>query len=204
MVGKDENVFNVHEDRLFEVSPFFKAAFESKFREATNRSMSLPEDDTDVVEQFVQWVYFGTLDYERLKEMKDLESPGFELTFRLYVFADKYDLAQIKSLICKDMFKAFKGINWGRLDKDTLTYVYQSTVKNDLLRTMIKDALVWKTTCAWYEMEENLLWLHNMQDLAFDVTVSLAKRANGKLTVDPFTLDFKQYCAQSGASKLGG
>ena len=54
VVGESNTAFHVHEADLFDASPFFKAAFTSDFRESAERSMTLPEDDEDIFELFIE------------------------------------------------------------------------------------------------------------------------------------------------------
>ncbi|KAI4708477.1 hypothetical protein J4E89_006533 [Alternaria sp. Ai002NY15] len=93
----------VYRNMLSAVSPYFRGAFEGSFVEATDRFMSL----TDVTEQtFPIDVQSGREKPKELKEMEGLCHKNSEwinryglsvLSFlRLYVFADKYDVPQLR------------------------------------------------------------------------------------------------------------
>ncbi len=53
-VGLERIPHHIHENLLFEASPVFEAAFSGKFRESSDRSMDLPDDDVDAAERMVR------------------------------------------------------------------------------------------------------------------------------------------------------
>ena len=56
-VGSDKTPFIVHEDRLCKESSFFRAAFISEFKEGSEQTMDLPDDNVDTVFSLVHWLY---------------------------------------------------------------------------------------------------------------------------------------------------
>ena len=68
VVGKSKRAFHVHVDLLCDASPFFKAAFTGKFKENSEKTMQLPEDDECTFELFVDWLYHQR--YEMLPQPK--------------------------------------------------------------------------------------------------------------------------------------
>lgn len=56
-VGNDREVFYIHRNLLCNASPVFKAAFAGKFRESSELSMELPDEDVDSLNRLVQWLY---------------------------------------------------------------------------------------------------------------------------------------------------
>ncbi|CAK1360416.1 hypothetical protein CB0940_06468 [Cercospora beticola] len=63
VAGQDERsaTFHVHEDLLREHSHFFDAALNHQWKEAQERKITLPEDNPDVVDVYVQWLYGDTV-----------------------------------------------------------------------------------------------------------------------------------------------
>ncbi len=47
----------LHENLLCKTSQFFRSAFKGSFKEASDRSIELPEDDADSFALFVRWLY---------------------------------------------------------------------------------------------------------------------------------------------------
>ena len=57
IIGETKTKFHVHEAELFKVSPIFKAGFGSHFKESSERKMILPEDDSELFNPMVEWLY---------------------------------------------------------------------------------------------------------------------------------------------------
>lgn len=60
-VGPEETPFNVHKDLLTSCSPYFKAAFEGRFREASDKTIALPDVTKTHFASFLDWLYFKRL-----------------------------------------------------------------------------------------------------------------------------------------------
>lgn len=56
-VGNDREVFHVHQNLLCNASPVFKAALTGNFRESSDHSMDLPEEDVASVNRLLSWLY---------------------------------------------------------------------------------------------------------------------------------------------------
>ncbi|TVY72053.1 Kelch-like protein 30 [Fusarium oxysporum f. sp. cubense] len=55
-----ERQFKIHRAVVCTQSPFFDKAMSGDYMESTSRSIELPEDDPDVVERFLKFLYTGT------------------------------------------------------------------------------------------------------------------------------------------------
>lgn len=53
--------FIVHKDVLTNCSPYFKAAFEGEFREANEKSITIPDTKPATFQTFMDWCYFGNV-----------------------------------------------------------------------------------------------------------------------------------------------
>ena len=95
--GPHKQPLVIHLDEICNVSSFFKAAFTSEFREATEKTMSLPDEDPAIVDKFAQWVY--RQDYE-LNENPDTKGriACFQSLepLQLLIFSDKYDAPSLR------------------------------------------------------------------------------------------------------------
>ena len=62
-VGSEDRwaVWHLPKALLTHCSPFFAAALEGSFFEAESRTVSLPDDNPEVFETFVQWLYIGEI-----------------------------------------------------------------------------------------------------------------------------------------------
>ena len=82
VVGEGKNEISVHENVLFEASPVFKAAFTPKFNEGSERSIYLPDDDADLMDDaLIQNLYAPQTGFREIDSRMEL--------LRLYVLADK-------------------------------------------------------------------------------------------------------------------
>lgn len=90
-VGSPEpQLFRVHKKIICEKIPYFKTMFESGFKEALENKATFPEDDPEVFDNLIQWVYTDQLGGPILA------IPNIRNTSRLYVLFDKICLPGLK------------------------------------------------------------------------------------------------------------
>ncbi|KAF9693833.1 hypothetical protein EKO04_008115 [Ascochyta lentis] len=104
LVGKECKRFVVHESLLIHYSDFFRAALTGKFAEATDKTVKLEEDDAEIFEFFVHWLYYNRCpddekgDDAQLVDRFYFEGfPSASKTFKLYVFGDKYGVVRLRN-----------------------------------------------------------------------------------------------------------
>ena len=61
MGTETQKTWSLPKKLLIHVSPFFNAALNGSWVEATSNSISLPEDNPAAFENFVQWIYIGKM-----------------------------------------------------------------------------------------------------------------------------------------------
>ena len=111
LVGEAEVPFHVHMDILCRASPVFKSAFMGEFAEASERSMTLPDDDPDAFESLVQWIYFKKYKVDPAAVRDSVEKTQ-ELYMNLvdtYVLADKYNVLDLKNEIMDQLVDCCAG-----------------------------------------------------------------------------------------------
>lgn len=84
VVGKEKQVFKVQKVLLCSSSPFFRAALEGNFKEAAEQKIEFPEEQEDVVERFVLWLYSSSV----LEKGETPCSLSLHFMIRFYVFAE--------------------------------------------------------------------------------------------------------------------
>lgn len=96
-VGPTPVTFHVYEAIICRL-PFFQAAIQSGFREATDNVIAMPEDDPDTVASLLEFLYLGTYAYTYACESpaKDIAEASFHV--RLHALARKYDCAELVAL----------------------------------------------------------------------------------------------------------
>lgn len=136
LVGPTQNVFHVYE-RIVCRLPFFTAALNGQFREASHKRILMPEDDSSSIAALVEFLYSGHYTYPYISED---ESPGPEAPtvdrvegafhIGVYVVASKYDCEELsKAAIVSlaNVLIGLEGIEIVRLWKEA----YQSGLNLD-------------------------------------------------------------------------
>ena len=221
-VGMTKQPFYVHLDLLCDASSFFKAAFAGNFREASEKTMQLPDDRESTFKLFVDWLYCqryemlpreadddkddqeadaegdakkegGNVDENKNEDEEDdedgdedddndldEEEKRYMQAFRLFVFADKYNVCKLKSNVIKSLLEDFRD-HYISLPMTTTTYAYKHTAPGSGLRKLLADVMV----CGEFEVIENpevQAYLQKQSDFAVDVIISFAKKFQRKQT----------------------
>lgn len=88
-VGAEKAVYHVHEDLLFAASPVFKIALSGRFVESNTRSMELPDDDVEIMEPMLQWLYTKQFKHRDAAPSEASSSAYFFELAKLNTVADK-------------------------------------------------------------------------------------------------------------------
>ena len=163
VVGEEKIEISVHENVLFEASPVFKAAFPSRYKEGSERSISLPDDDADLMDALIQNLYAPQ------SGLREIGSTM--LLLRLYVLADKYDIVQVKNRICDWLISNLKNLPPSASEVE---YAYGNTTSERPIRKVLTDWFTWRTDATWFDKEENRRWLTSIPEFAVDVCAGLA------------------------------
>lgn len=98
-VGQRRVEFHVHEDTLTKL-PFFRAALQGQFREASEKAICMPDDDPSKITAMIEFLYTGSYTYAyhptSLQPHEGSDVPVADLAEGLYhlgvyVVASKYD-----------------------------------------------------------------------------------------------------------------
>ena len=162
-VGDEEIEISVHENVLFEASPVFKTAFASKFKESSERSIYLPDDDADLMDALIQNLYAPQSGFREIGSTMEL--------LRLYVLADKYDTVQVKNRICDWLLSHLKPLPPSAIEVE---FVYGNTTSERPVRRLMVDWFMWRIDAIWFDKEENRRWLKSVPEFAVDVCGGLA------------------------------
>lgn len=199
-VGPDRNAFHVHLDLLCAASPVFKAAFSGNFKESTERSMDLPEDDHEAVNRLVQWLY-----------SKEYQLPGtgnrsknqkcYDALARLNTLGEKYQITGLKNNIIRKLFQA-------KLDTLTIpeltvvVYVYENTSHGSSFRKLLVDWYSWSIKSVWFSKVGTNIILAMNPEFAADLAIALAQRVEDP-TGNPLYGDRSKYYEVLESEDLG-
>ena len=135
--------------------------------------MTLPEDDENTFELFVDWLYHRR--YEITSPPKSPEKDVFMQPVKLFVLADKYDVCSLKDLIASKLFLAFKQ-NLAVPRLSTIAYAYEHTSQSSTIRKMLTDNMTRVTDLTWFLEAKIQTWLRNHPDVSAELNASFAKR----------------------------
>lgn len=124
VVGAEKEVFSVHEALVGASSSFFDKAMASDWKESQQRTIHLPDDESEIFALYVHWLYYGTLPVFCDEPGLPGNSEYLNL-IKTYVLGDKildckFQDAAIDAIVEKCLSKAQDGASWfpvGRGDK---------------------------------------------------------------------------------------
>lgn len=193
LVGGEETPFNIHMDLLCKASPFFKSAFmgAGTFKETSEKSMKLPEDDPAVIDRLIQWIYFGCypvdseIKTESADQLQELLNASLMQFATLYVTADKYGIVELKNHVIDQLFDLAiqRKVHMSK-NNNLIGYIYENTIAGSALRKLLVEWFVW-----YYPRYFKACWTEkdvaDHPNFTMDVLARLAARVGGKS--DPFT-----------------
>lgn len=192
-VGPDKVVFHVHEHLLFDASPVFKAAFSGHFKEASERSMPLPEDDKDSVERMVQWLY--TKEFDLTVPVSEGTSAECYLQLaKLNTLAEKYDIYLLRNHIVDKLFdlrnpSKVQTMKFLSPPIPAIKHVYDNTTERSSFRKLIVAWHAYHIGFEWYDKETTRDVLAKLSpDFAIDLAMELGARQKHPDRRSPFTL----------------
>lgn len=197
-VGASQKPFYIHVDLLCNASSFFKAAFTGDFKESSDKTMQLPEDDENLFSLFIDWLYHQR--YEMLPEPDDDEdsdddnddiyvgeddSNRFHQVFRLFVLAEKYDVPNLKWLLTKTLFADMDICRDGPAGV-SLSYLYGHTTRSAGIRRLVADWHAWRMDRVYFERPKFRALLEELPEFSADINLSYGKNLEKGSDYNPF------------------
>ncbi|KAF6229857.1 hypothetical protein HO133_004194 [Letharia lupina] len=193
-VGPDKAVFQVHQNLLCDASTVFKAAFSGNFREASERSMSLPDHDKDSVGRMIQWLY--TRKFELTFPVSS-ETSGecYMQLAKLNTLADKYDIYLLKNQIVDELFDLTKPPRGFKAPQiSVVAYVFNNTTEGSSFRKLLVAWYAYRIDLEWYDFDNTKAALAEVsQEFTIDLVVALGVRQKYPERRSPFTLPSSVY-----------
>lgn len=181
-VGKDRAKFNIHKALLCEVSPYFEAACNGRFKEAHEGSMELPEDDVDAFENFVQWMYGTPVSTEIL----------FINIVEIFALAEKLCVTRLKNDVVDALIHKIHtehvapGI-------ENIAYLYDHVPRGSPIRKMMVDCYTWYISFDYYQKEEVYDKFVAVPEFVTDLVINMSKRIKSGAIENPFTVEKTSY-----------
>ena len=131
-VGPDSYAFHIYKELLCRDSPFFKAALDGNFKEGSEQTVSLPEDDVGTFRIYQTWLNTTQLRY-------NFDHVEWWLCFaKLWVLADKIRSTALRNrtvdAICATV-RLSPDLHWA--SPQAVCYTFDNTSSDSPLRTLI-------------------------------------------------------------------
>ena len=168
-------MFRVHQNVLCNASPVFKAALAGNFRESSEHSINLPEEDVGSVNRLIQWLY------TRGYEVDAYDSRYWQLA-KLNALADKHDIVTLRNDIVDKFFATLSLRKAADLPIPSIalvTYVYTNSSKRCALRDLIATVYCWKVSYSWYSKAGVKDKLISIPDFGVDIAIAMAQKLRG-------------------------
>ncbi|KUI67324.1 hypothetical protein VM1G_03299 [Cytospora mali] len=144
-LGPKKVRFLVHEKVLEQAGQLLNKTVSDGFQEAHNKYIELPDDDADVFEVLVKWMYGSCVNPSANKDLL-CESYARKL-IRLYILAYKYMVDGLQDNIMSEMYDQMEVYRWEHMhiDEDILIQLWACTPSSHmhklLARWFIYDAI---------------------------------------------------------------
>ena len=187
-VGKTKEPFYVHLDLLCDASSFFKAAFAGNFKEASEKTMQLPDDRESTFKFFVDWLYgrhdtiHQTISPAKEDDDKNDKRDRFFPAVCLFVLADKYNIYDLKTNIIEALIVGLRECKDYSLSYSTVTYAYENTAQGSRLRQLLAEFISWGVCMEKCKGTDFQALLKQQPDLAFEMITSLTRQLKGNQT----------------------
>ena len=133
IIGQSKKAFTLHKGILCNVAPYFRAAFEGRFREGVEQVLEMPEEDETVFRGFQLWVYTKSI----LEDGEGLDTMGWRSLIDLYIFGDKFGIPILQDQAIDLLIDKRDASN--RIPASHFDHVYQNTRESSPLRKLCVD-----------------------------------------------------------------
>lgn len=180
----------MHKDHLTATSPYFRAALNGKFKEASMGIVTLKETSVATYSMFNEWLYTGKITDEPCME-KGLsvsgrlakDKPTFPQLLDVWLLADYLLVPQLKNFINEKMVAKYEV--WSVTPNKDFKYFYENTEPGSPMRKFMVDL------CVWRRHQEGEAYWRNIDcfppEMVADILVTFSRRIEG-LDRDPFSI----------------
>lgn len=164
----------MHMGLLCNVAPYFKAAFQGNFVEATERVLELPDESVEMFKHFQFWVYSGSI----LEAHENTNFIAWGLLIELWVFGEARGIPDLQNAVIDALIN--KNYTSKQVPTSELNRLYENTSENAPIRRLFIDWVSFKATlsnASWFA-EEKRDWFPKA--FLFDLAVSLFEKGAGR------------------------
>ncbi|KAF7863072.1 hypothetical protein EAF04_007155 [Stromatinia cepivora] len=117
-VGKEKQLFRIYKDLLCNKIEFFDKMFNGNFKEATENTAILPEDDPEAFDMLMCWAAYGTI--------RSLRHENFQKTLNLWILVEKLCLGSLQDHVM-DMWRNNDKLEDKYYKAEELQYIFDKT-----------------------------------------------------------------------------
>ena len=125
--GNTKKVWHLPEKLLKSKSTFFTAALEGGFAEGLSKSVALPEEDPDLFENYVEWLYVG------FNESAEWDA---DTLVEQWTLGDRLGCALMQDDVMCKLIKYYEKFY---IDLDTLEKIYEVSAAGSKIRQYVVD-----------------------------------------------------------------
>lgn len=178
IVGADsdetEVCFTVHTEPIKQKSVFFEKACTTNFKEAEEKVVRLPETRPSVFEDYLHWIYTGTI--TAIENNPDNSLLQNRCLTRLYLAADKLDDILLRNAAIDSLLTLFS-CGQLKVNSSLFSETYEGTTENSPLRRLLVDIyLSTSNTADWVQREAE----HLPRQFLVDLVCGRMEKSNEK------------------------
>jgi hypothetical protein len=133
-VGPKKTKFTLHENLLCDKSEYFKMAFRSSFKEAEEKTLSMPEDSVEAFEYFVSFLYAPKFTFHP-PESESMMGVYFEL----YILSSKLCIDTLQNVVVDTILRFFRACDFKSpyLRPSHVRFIYENTTPTSKMRGLV-------------------------------------------------------------------
>lgn len=147
LVGVKNEKFTIHKSVLCAQSKFFEAACKNEWMDSNDRSLKLPEDESDCIRAMITWMYHPFIRIPKGLCGKEKEMARVAFLARLWVVADKFNILRLRNDSLDGIIHYLDNYVRGTVGKtamdffhhEVLSFVYQNTYESAPIRKVLVD-----------------------------------------------------------------
>ena len=195
VVGPEPStVLEVHENLICTSSDFFKRLRTGEWKEANERTTKFEEDNPNVFQLYLHWLYRGTLPIRN-------DAPGrignaeYECLAEAYVLGDKlqdgdFQDVIVDTIVDKCSSKASDGRSWFPVGP-AIQHVYDHTVESSKVRRLLVDLYVSHGSGNWLRDWEKSSDIPG--DFLFEIATNLLDKRKNNPTIKSSLCEYHQH-----------
>ena len=169
----EQKIWYLPKKVLTHCSPFFDAALNGNFAEASSKAVDLPEDDPDAFGIWATWLSLGNCD-------GSFQCDDVDQTYvRAWILGDKLGCPAFKDHVMSKCLCLIK--HYGSLSLDTIHFAYEFPCPGSKMRQLFVEMFAWDKLYGYLtDADEIITFLRGLPEFSEDV-VRLEVMAGGDL-----------------------